>query len=502
MVAAATLLIAALVTASQAADSTVRVATGTILEPAEWDGPQLGGSSPNANVAIASSDSTPAASSQLAAKNPLRVALQPGPPLPPQTIQVVPQPPATNVIPVQPVVPPQQLPLPNSSRVVVPTQPLPDGAPARDEFMSAAEENEGCIGGGDQLHVRPYGGGHPTDWSWGCNGSPYRTGPGMCDNYKVGPRWHITFDGLVMSRDETDLIGLQNFMTGPDSFVQGGTTGNPQVENFDHGPGGRVTFTSEVPRFVGYQIQGAYEGIIDWDASIVFPKEPDSVSGIVGSSTQRSLHYTSDYNSAEVSWVRSCDDNWHPFCGFRYIKVGERLNDFLDEVAPPPLPGNPPAPPNPVITTDLKNLIDIDNNLMGFQVGMLHEAWCVTRRFTVEGFVNGGVYYNKVKYFNRMGTYTTQVGVDNPATPNFNEAGTFFSVAVNDDQSDLAEIAYTAEASLSGVCRLNKCWALRTGYQILWIKGVHLADDAYLGLNNSSNDLLFHGWHAGFECRR
>ena len=56
--------------------------------------------------------------------------------------------------------------------------------------------------------VRPYGGGHPTDWSWGCGGSPYRTGPGMCDNWKVGPRWHMTIDGLVMSRDETDLTAL------------------------------------------------------------------------------------------------------------------------------------------------------------------------------------------------------------------------------------------------------------------------------------------------------
>jgi hypothetical protein len=115
--------------------------------------------------------------------------------------------------------------------------------------------------------------------------------------------------------------------------------------------------------------------------------------------------------------------------------------------------------------------------------------------------VNGGVYYNKIKYFNRMGTYTTQTGVDNPATP-FNEGGTFTSVSVNDDDSDLSEISYSAEASISGVCRLNKCWALRAGYQVLWINHVHLADAAYLGNPQQSDDLLFQGWHAGFECRR
>jgi hypothetical protein len=72
----------------------------------------------------------------------------------------------------------------------------------------------------------------------------------------------------------------------------------------------------------------------------------------------------------------------------------------------------------------------------------------------------------------------------------------------NNDSRDYAEISYEAEASLTAVCRLNKCWAMRAGYEVLWINHLHLADQAYLGDPGADNDLLFQGWHAGLECRR
>jgi hypothetical protein len=37
---------------------------------------------------------------------------------------------------------------------------------------------------------------------------------------------------------------------------------------------------------------------------------------------------------------------------------------------------------------------------------------------------------------------------------------------------------------------------------MLWIANLHLAEAAYLGDENSSDNLLFHGWHAGVEFRR
>jgi hypothetical protein len=107
-----------------------------------------------------------------------------------------------------------------------------------------------------------------------------------------------------------------------------------------------------------------------------------------------------------------------------------------------------------------------------------------------------------VKYSNVMAVSTTQSFADNTRTTDFNEARNDTSTGGNNDARDLDEISYEAEASLTGVCRLNKCWALRAGYQILWIDHLHLAENAYFGDAFTDRDLTFHGWHAGIECRR
>jgi phosphate acetyltransferase len=70
------------------------------------------------------------------------------------------------------------------------------------------------------------------------------------------------------------------------------------------------------------------------------------------------------------------------------------------------------------------------------------------------------------------------------------------------DVRTIAEISYEAEASLTAVCRLNKCWALRGGYQFMWMDHIHTAEQAYLGNAEGDSDLSFDGWHAGIECRR
>ena len=67
--------------------------------------------------------------------------------------------------------------------------------------------------------------------------------------------------------------------------------------------------------------------------------------------TQLALHVRLQFGR-DLTGSRSCDDDWHPFFGVRYIQFAERLNDFLDQQAPPPLPGNPPQGPFTVRPTD------------------------------------------------------------------------------------------------------------------------------------------------------
>jgi hypothetical protein len=76
------------------------------------------------------------------------------------------------------------------------------------------------------------------------------------------------------------------------------------------------------------------------------------------------------------------------------------------------------------------------------------------------------------------------------------------TAVLNNDVSELSEISYVSESSISAVCWLNKCWALRAGYQTLWIDNLHRADDAFLNTGKDERSLFFHGWHAGVECRR
>ncbi len=512
-------------TISAVAQSTVTLTSGQILEPAVYQGPELGAQTGTsaAQGAIAPSD---------ASGNPLRMALQAPPPVPPQNIQLAPAAPGASKASVPMGTERSQITTPVQSPA---NQPLLDSrATTEEQLPTGADERNPDNYGLPHEHVKPYGGGHPGDWSWGCGGSPYRDGPGLCDNYKVGPRWHVTVDGLVMSRDTTDLIALAAAM--PGSFPADAPSGipegvDPAFENFSYGPGGRVTFASQVSRCVGYDLQAVYEGINDWNASIVYPKEaidvpplvippePDTEPGapFPEGFQQRSLHYRSDLNSGELNFLTNITPEWRPVFGVRFIRLDDEISDTLNQEVQVPLPGprtetgsggGIPAqvtvndPIGPTSETDRINLFHIQNNLMGFQIGLMHDTIQLNNRFAFEGFVNSGVYYNKVKYSNVMGVYTTQTFADNTRSTAVTDARVDTSNIVNNDTRDYAEISYVSEASLTGVCRLNKCWALRGGYQVLWINNLHTADNAYLGNPDETSSMFFHGWHAGVECRR
>jgi len=418
--------------------------------------------------------------------------------------------------------------LPSETIPPVPGQPpgpgsrMPDGdaAPLLDDTNDhepvIGDETGGYYEGGVRRGVRPYGGGHPYDW-WGCGGSPFRNGPGMCDTYRVGPIWNFWIDGMVMRRPGTDLQQIWNETDGSESNgSQGPPQGIPELfEQFDWAPGGRLNIVGKHPKWAGYQVHAAMEGIEKWEAVIVYPKQspiPDPLAPIpdpLVSSQQRRVHYTSNLYSGELNILRCCDPVWQPFCGVRYIKFDDQLNIVDNQDAQGPLVELDP-PPMEVLTTDMTNIFDLENNLMGFQIGLRHDFWRPNSRFAIEGFVNGGVYYNKIKYTNYMNTTTTQrlgnvIPVNNTEATNFNSVTNTVSTT-NLDSSDLSEIAYSYEASISGVCRLNKCWAMRAGYQVLWINGLRLADRAFLDpdtfLGNGTDSLLFQGWHAGIECRR
>lgn len=350
----------------------------------------------------------------------------------------------------------------------------------------------------------PYLGGSACDWAWGCGGSPYRNGPGACDDWKVGPIWDIAVDGMVLSREHTNLAALQ----ASSAFaLNGDPLGDPELtEQFSYGPGGRLSLIGKLPRCAGYRIHFGYEGIEEWNAEIVYPKfSPASdpfINPLVGpgpsSSEQRSLNYRSSLHSAEINFMRWCEPSCDPYLGVRYIRFEDEINDFINQEAPPPLAGPLPIT---VTTVDRLNLFELENNLIGFQAGIRKDIWKVGERITFEGFANSGVYYNKVRRTNLMYAETRQQTNDDTDTSGV-ELRNDVAGVTNLDKTELSEISYVSEASLSASCRLNRCWGLRAGYQVLWITNLHLADDAYLNTGIDTQDMVFHGWHAGVECRR
>jgi hypothetical protein len=324
----------------------------------------------------------------------------------------------------------------------------------------------------------------PDDWMWGCGGWPYANGPGTCDDWKVGPIWDVTVDGMVMTREATNLELLRERM-----FLNGTEPNDPEViEQFDRGPGGRVYLTGLVPRNVGYQVMAGYEGIEEWNAAIVYDEVPP-FPPFGTPSNRRSLYYRSSLHSGELNIIRMCNPALRPYCGVRYIKFDDEIwDESIDELVPPVTP-----PPADITDTDTLHIFDIENNLIGFQGGAKYDVWNWGRRFSLQGFVNGGVYYNRAKWSNVQEESQVFYGTDGSVVGSTNS-----SLTVVEE----SEIAYVGEASLTAVCRLNKCWACRAGYQVLHISGVQLASDAYVQADIDERSLIFHGWHAGIECRR
>jgi hypothetical protein len=346
-------------------------------------------------------------------------------------------------------------------------------------------------------NIRLHEGGSPDDWSWGCGGSPYRTGPGFCDNWKVGCRWESSFEGSVVFREGTNigaLVGATN------TTSQGALQSNPTImDDFDHAIGGRVSFLGYMPRWSNYNVQAVYEGWEDWTASIVYPQIGTTPPAPTGGFEQRALYYRSNLHSGELNVVRLCHPVWRPYFGVRYVRFDDNIRDTIDQEGGP----FPPAasPPIVVNVVDRLNLFDLENQMIGFQVGLRRDIWRIGRMFSVEGFANTGVYHNMIKRTQVTLVSTNQMTGDDSGTNGDQSSTSTFDV-YNRQVTDLTEISYLSEGSVSVVCRLNRCCALTGGYQAMWIQHLHLADDAFLGTGVETRGLFYHGWHAGLEYRR
>ncbi|HYO24200.1 MAG TPA: hypothetical protein VEQ85_04560 [Lacipirellulaceae bacterium] len=348
-----------------------------------------------------------------------------------------------------------------------------DGGDAAVEAASAAAPCASCGGGGSGVGAYPYN-------RCGCSEHalfPWFTGPGACDDWCVGPHWQVAVDGLILFREGIDWASIP-----APGFTQ------EVSDDFDYGPGARLFVTGYNENRFGLQV--GYEGVNDFHANALF-------SNVAGD--ERRITYESNINSLEVNVIRRTSTPWRPFAGVRYIELDDDLVDFTTVDRPVPAPADPPAGPAAFI--DAGTSVFLDNRMIGMQGGAFRDMWRLNQWVTIEPFGNAGVYFNDFKREDITRTVTTVVRGDDISTP-ANEFSTVTTEVRDRTVQEFSELAFVGEAGVTSVLRLNRCLALRGGYQVLAVNGVGTAIDSFLAPGFNPTTLVYHGGHFGIEYVR
>jgi hypothetical protein len=197
-----------------------------------------------------------------------------------------------------------------------------------------------------------------------------------------------------------------------------------------------------------------------------------------GASGSFSSALTSSIQSAELNLRREVAPNVALLGGLRYVQFRDALqseetlvyggaNGWVD-----------------VSTYDLR----AQNELLGLQLGAEALLWSYADRLRVETSAKAGIFGNAAS--NR---FFEQVQYRGATTPNY--WNTYRGNA-----------AFVGDVTISGAYQINRHFALRGGYQLLWLSGVALVTEQANSYHASTyrafsaGDVLFHGAMVGIEC--
>ena len=278
------------------------------------------------------------------------------------------------------------------------------------------------------------------------------------------PKYTIQGGALFMDRDNAHGILLQDNstsdnVTAPDLGFQGGM----KISVIRHRC---AAHDIEIGVMGLFSDSGVNVGSVDDDME--FPTTPNV--GIIDDGFLLS-NYRSSLVGIETNLRSQHSACISTFAGFRWMMLDEDL--AYSAV----VPGGPQA---------IGGFNSTCNNLLGGQVGM-DAVLCRHGCFTVEGGIQAGVYWNLASQDSLI--------VDTSTGPAF----------ISEDGSQLS---FQGEAELLAVYQLNRRWAVRGGYQVMWIEGVALAPDQISALNlitSSGLDVegspFYHGAVAQLELR-
>ncbi|MEM9185359.1 MAG: BBP7 family outer membrane beta-barrel protein [Planctomycetota bacterium] len=370
-------------------------------------------------------------------------------------------------------------------------------------------------------------------------GSGYGGGVGYGVD-QVGPHYFdIAVEYLSLQRDSI-FDGTVNFTSL--GFNDTGVAPNIVLSSDDisgeYEPGFRITGRYDVGPLSVLEV--AYTGLFDMNSSASFT-DPAAVAGEVNAlfspftnfgdgflpdpavdpleggfnpadleefeetdrATTHSLSYTSDLQSAEISYRRywvgySPRVTGTLLAGFRYTKLKEsfRFNTVGNDFAPGTTQPDPPAAivqPTGVGTSSTQLISD--NDLAGFQMG--GDMWV--------GIIQG----LRVGAEGKVGLYNNHYTIEN--TFSTSDGSPAFTETARNDQA-----AFISEAKIMLVADVLPSLSVRGGYEVLFMNSLALvgdnfntgspyasalipADSQRTAFLLDQGNALFHGWNIGFE---
>jgi hypothetical protein len=268
-----------------------------------------------------------------------------------------------------------------------------------------------------------------------------------CDFVRPRPpldrRYMTAADAVFLFREDPDLVAFETTFGADFTAVNG----------VDMGVAPRLQLIAPIDAV--WDVEGNYFGLDSWHVTADYD---------LAGPLSRTLDFDSSLHSSEINFRHNTRDWLRLLWGFRYIEFNEQL-DF-----------RAPSVNLPAIWH-----FDARNFMYGMQIGAdvgLVRLW---DRLEFNSGIKAGLFDNRVISREEVTTISPDSRTD---------------VFLN----KFDEVAFVGEASLGGTLHINDHFALRGGYQMMWLEDIATAMNSFTepeGLRG----MFLHGAYAGLELR-
>jgi hypothetical protein len=274
------------------------------------------------------------------------------------------------------------------------------------------------------------------------------------------PCWQFSMDALIMRREHMDTVPL--VVDGA-----GATLLDADDIGLSHRGGMRLSAARQIINCRN-DIEFEFFFVDQWSAltTVDTPGAQVLVYGATFGTDPITVGYGNDLYSFELNWRRAwCSDRLKTLIGFRVMELDENMR-IVDAGSPPDLFQG-----------------DVDNHLIGFQIGLEGTIYdgC---RLQVEGGLKAGIYHNEADF--------------DAAFPQAGQ-GAMFRAARD-------HTTFAGELWLGANYYVTDRLAVRAGYQAMWIEGVAVLPEQLddlavpiLGDLDMGGSPFYHGWYFGAQ---